>query len=64
MRVQLTTNQGEKITMEVSDANMNALKGRLNAPDGWIAANSDNRILINPSSIVSIREIKPPKPPT
>ena len=60
MRIQLTTNQGEKITIEVSDANMNALKGRLNGPDKWIEANTDERILINPDAIVSIREIKPP----
>lgn len=60
MEIQITLIQGKKITLEVKDANMTAFLARLNGTDKWIVADADGRTVINPDSIVSIREIKQP----
>ena len=61
MKVQITTINGQKIFIEVKDADMTILLARLRGPNAWLEAADDKRILINRDAIVSIREISQPE---
>lgn len=61
MKIQITTTQGEKITMQVKDADMATLLGRLHGPNSWVEAEDDKRLLINGNSIVMIRKVTEPQ---
>lgn len=58
MIVDLLLTNGETITIQTNDSNVNALLGRLNGAQKWIDANGDEKTLINIESVVRIK-IKP-----